>query len=324
MWSKQECRGGSNARPPSRGPVRDFGREESAKQQRLSEQVQRLAKLCIPIPDTAVRPQSGALLGGELGRQTRSRSPLPQDPRRRLSPALTAAAGPELQLPANQAMLPSPAPVAPAGALAANKASPQAPNAYDQILRTCSLFLGLLAKDRADRRQRRSPRTEDLIRADLRHQDSANDLVAQVILACRNHDEAHGTTLATLLQQDLDDVSRGRARMGQSRPMCLDDAATEAVSHTHHTAIRAAPRAELAGRPTQQRLEETLASLTPVPQPAWRPLRFPSSEGPPDPCKCPGESSQPARKCWGLGTEHPLHTSAPLLRNPFSWSPQRS
>ena len=92
-------------RPPSKGAAKDFGREESAIQQRLSEQVRRWAQLCIPIPDTAVRPRSRAPLGSEQGRQDRSRSPFPKDPRRRLLPSLEAVAVQEPQSSANPALL---------------------------------------------------------------------------------------------------------------------------------------------------------------------------------------------------------------------------
>ena len=50
---------GSAVRPPSRGAIRDYGREEVVRQQRLSEQVHRLTQLCKPMPDTALSSGRG-------------------------------------------------------------------------------------------------------------------------------------------------------------------------------------------------------------------------------------------------------------------------
>ena len=315
---------GRNVRPPCRGAVRDFGREEVIRQQRLSERVHRLAQLRKPIPDTTVSSRNVAPLGSEQGPLDRSRSPpLHAASKRQLLP-VEAAAGHLLQSTVNPATLPSQPQATPVGELATSRAVSRATDEYARILSICSTFLEVLAQECAANAQRGAPRAYGLIRADLRRQDRANDLVAHVLLACRCHDEEHDTTLAARLQQDLDDVYFTHARASQPVPPNLDNAANVAFSRASPADTLVKAREEPASRPTPLTLDDTLAEHTTVRPQAGSPSSNPTSEDtplpgvdatPPSPCS-PGSSTLASQEAEAMRESPPRPPAHPRRLRP--------
>ena len=271
----------------------DSEREESIRRRRLAAQIQRLAQLCIPIPDAANMPQSGTPSGCWPGRWDRSRSPLPLDPSRSLLPALVASAARESSSSACPALFAPHSPPTPAGEFVTNWAPPQAPNAYAHILSLCSQFLGAIAQAHAASSLRGAPGSQDHARADLRHLDITHNLVAHVLLVCLHHDEEHDTHFAARLRRDLADVHRAHAHSDQLEPTDLEDAATAAVSQSRHGEIPDTPLAEPVRPSTQHVLEETPARVTPTPLQTGVPLSRHALEDTPS----PGEEAMPSAPC---------------------------
>ena len=215
MWPDSDGQSCGQARPPCRGAVRDYGREEMIRQQRLSERVHRLAQLCCPGPDATVSTRTAAPLGTKPGPPNRSRSPPLPGVGQRPPRALQAATHQLPQPSVDPAVLPAQSLAISDRALAAGRAAPQAIEGYAELLSICSTYLDLLAQQYAQRTQPHVPRPNSLSQAGSRLQDLAVDLVAQVELACRCHDEEHDTTHAIRLQQDLGHMYCARALVRQ-------------------------------------------------------------------------------------------------------------
>ena len=211
MWPDSDGRSCGQARPPCRGAVRDYGREEMTRQQRLSERVHRLAQLGCPRPNATVSTRAAVPVSAAPSQPSRSRSPPPQVIDLRPFRAFQAAPNQLLQPPVDPAVLPAQSLAFPDEALATGRAVPQASEGYAQILSICSTYLDLLAQQYAQRTQPPAPRANGLSQVGSRHQDLAVDLVAQVELACLCHDEEHDTTHASRLRQDLGDMYCARA-----------------------------------------------------------------------------------------------------------------
>ena len=202
MWPALGSQGCGRARPPSRGAVRDHGREEMTRQQRLTERVQRLAQLCRPCTDVGASIRTTDPLGTEPTQPHRSRSPLPHDVRH--CPFWEPQASPNqlLQPSADPAVRPTQSPDID-GTPTAGRAGPQAAEEYATLLSTCSGYLDLLAQQYMSHTRPSVPGTAGVTQAGPSTHNHAADLVAQVELACRSHDGQHNTTFASRLQRDL-------------------------------------------------------------------------------------------------------------------------
>ena len=202
MWPALGSQGCGQARPPSRGAVRDHGREEMTRQQRLTERIQRLAQLCRPCTDARVSMRTAAPLGTEPYQPHRSRSPLPHEVRQRPFREPQAAPNQLPQPSADPAVRPTQS-LDIDGAPATGRAVPQAAEEYATLLSTCSGYLDLLAQQYMSHTRPPVPGTACVTQAGLSNQNHAADLVAQVELACRSHDGEHNTTFASRLRRDL-------------------------------------------------------------------------------------------------------------------------
>ena len=129
------------------GVVMDSEREESIRQHRLAAQIQRLAQLCIPIPDAAILPQSGTPRGCWPGRRDRSRSPPLQAGRQRQLLPVEAAAGSLPQSTVHPDTLPSLPQANPVGELVTSRSASHSTEEYARILKVCSTFLEGLARE---------------------------------------------------------------------------------------------------------------------------------------------------------------------------------
>ena len=290
----------------------DSEREESIRRRRLAAQIQRLAQLCISIPDAAIMQQSGTPSGCWPGRRDRSRSPLPLDPRRPPLPAFDASAAREPSSSACPALFAPHSPPTPAREFVTNWAPPQAPNAYAHILSLCSQFLGAIAQAHAASSLRGAPGTQGHARADLRHLDITHNLVAHVLSACLHHDEEHDTLFAVRLRRDLADVHRAHAHSDQPEPTDLEDAATAAVSQSHHGEIPNTPLAEPVCPSNQHVLEETPASVAPTPLQTGVPLSQHAIEDTPS----PGEEAMPSAPCSPGSSTLASHEAEAMLDTP--------